>query len=344
MSDPDAGNGEGHGTFVAAEQRPARDARQIHTFGDEQGLGLPLNDQADGKRDRSSIVLAAALLAALLFWASAFAAIRVGLRAFSPQSLALLRFLVASVAVGGFAAIGSLRLPSRRDLPLLLLAAVAGIPVYHVALNTAERFVSAGTAALLINTSPVMAALLAAAALRERVGLLGWMGTFVSFAGAVVIAASNGFHPDPHALWVLVAASAGAVYTVVQKPLLKRMSPLAFTAWAVWIGAVCLLPVLPRLVGELRAASRASVMAGLYMGIFPTALSYAMWSIVVSRMNVSRAVSFLYLVPVFAVVIAWAWLGEVPTMIALGGGAMVIAGVVLVNASKTKPAPVAPAE
>ena len=59
-------------------------------------------------------------------------------------------------------------------------------------------------------------------------------------------------------------------------------------------------------------------------------------------MNVSRAVSFLYLVPVFAVIIAWAWLGELPTLLALGGGALVIPGVVQENASKAKP--VGPAE
>jgi drug/metabolite transporter (DMT)-like permease len=303
-----------------------------------------MEDSSDAKRETSSVLLGAALLAALIFWASAFAAIRVGLQAFSPQSLALLRFLVASIAVCGFALVGSLRLPSRRDLPLLLLAAVCGIPIYHVALNTAEKHVTAGTAALLINTSPVMAALLAAAVLREHVRWLGWVGTFVSFAGAVVIAAGDSFRLDPHALWVLVSAAAGAIYTVVQKPLLKRMPPIAFTAWAVWIGAACLMPVLPRLVGEIRAASPASVAAGIYMGIFPTALSYAMWSIVVSRMNVSRAVSFLYLVPVFAVIIAWAWLGELPTLLAAGGGTLVIAGVVLVNASKAKPTPVTPAE
>lgn len=349
MSDTEVGNGDGRsvadGEIVAAGQRPARDFGDVRATGDAEGIALRLQASSTPKREMSSVVLSAALLAALIFWASAFAAIRVGLQAFSPQCLALLRFLVASVAVCGFALVGSLRLPSRRDIPLLLLAAVMGIPVYHVALNTAEKHVTAGTAALLINTSPVMAALLAAAMLREHVRWLGWVGTFVSFAGAVVIAAGNGFRLDPHALWVLVSAAAGAVYTVVQKPLLKRLSPIAFTAWAVWIGAACLLPMLPKLIGELRTAPPASIAAGVYMGIFPTALSYAMWSIVVSRMNVSRAVSFLYLVPVFAVIIAWTWLGELPTLLAAGGGVLVIAGVVLVNASKATPAArTAPAE
>jgi drug/metabolite transporter (DMT)-like permease len=55
-------------------------------------------------------------------------------------------------------------------------------------------------------------------------------------------------------------------------------------------------------------------------------------------MNVSRAVSFLYLVPVLAVVIAWLWLGEVPGWLAMLGGVLVVGGVVLVNASKGKPA------
>ena len=112
------------------------------------------------------------------------------------------------------------------------------------------------------------------------------------------------------------------------------MTPLCFTSWSIWIGTACLLPILPRLIDEFRSASAQATAAGIYMGIFPTALSYVMWAKVISRMNVSRAVSFLYLVPVRAVVLAWLLLGERPEVIALFGGMLVIGGVVLVNASR----------
>ena len=55
-------------------------------------------------------------------------------------------------------------------------------------------------------------------------------------------------------------------------------------------------------------------------------------SYVMSRIPASRAGSFLYMVPVAAIVIAWVWLGEMPALPALVGGAFIIAGIVLVNA------------
>ncbi|NDI34476.1 EamA family transporter [Chengkuizengella sediminis] len=46
---------------------------------------------------------------------------------------------------------------------------------------------------------------------------------------------------------------------------------------------------------------------------------------------VSKATTFLYLVPVMAILIGWLWLQEVPTFLSIVGGTFVILGVVIVN-------------
>jgi drug/metabolite transporter (DMT)-like permease len=104
-----------------------------------------------------------ALLAALvtiLFWASAFAAIRAGLKGPSPGHLVLLRFLVAGSLLLLYARARGLRPPRREDLPRLFLLGFLGITVYHTALVYGELSVSAGAASLLIATGPVFTAVL----------------------------------------------------------------------------------------------------------------------------------------------------------------------------------------
>jgi drug/metabolite transporter (DMT)-like permease len=48
-------------------------------------------------------------------------------------------------------------------------------------------------------------------------------------------------------------------------------------------------------------------------------------------MSASRVSAFLYLQPANAAIIAWFWLGEVPSVAVVVGGVMAIAGVAVVN-------------
>src|ERR1700692_195231 len=103
---------------------------------------------------RSQIGIILAVGATILFWGSSFAAIREALHAYSPTHLALLRYLIASLILAGYALIKRMPLPRWRDIPVLLLSGIAGIAVYNVGLNTGELSVSAGIASFLINTAP----------------------------------------------------------------------------------------------------------------------------------------------------------------------------------------------
>jgi drug/metabolite transporter (DMT)-like permease len=276
--------------------------------------------------------LAAGLAVAL--WASAFPGIRAGLHAYSPVYLALLRYAAASLTLGGYALVKHMRLPGFRDLVGMALLGLVGIAYYGVALNTGEVSVPSAVASFLIQTAPIFVALEARAWLGERLHRSGWLGMLISFFGVAVIAWSgtSGLSFDSRALLILSAAFAFSLYSVGQKPLLKRYTAVEVSTYAVWASACFLLFFLPGLPQEVRAAPLRDTLAVIYLGVFPAGLGYVSWAYALAHIPASRAASFLYLQPLLVLGIAWIWLGEWPSVLALSGGVLVLAGVVVVNA------------
>ncbi|MDB5359004.1 MAG: permease [Rhodospirillales bacterium] len=274
-----------------------------------------------------------ALVTTILLWASSYPAIRAGLRGFEPGPLAALRYGAAALAFLVPALAGRLPRPRRADLGRILLAGGLGIALYNIALNTGEVTVSAGAAGFLINCSPIFTALLGRLVLGERFRVWGWIGSLISLAGVALIALGEGGGAGigSGAALILLAAGCQAVQFVLQKPLLARYGALATTAYVVLSGAAFLLPFLPAAVRALQTAPTASVVAALYLGLFPAALAYATWSVVLAYFPVGRATSFLYLVAPLATLLAAVWLGEWPSTLALFGGGTVLSGVLLVN-------------
>jgi drug/metabolite transporter (DMT)-like permease len=284
------------------------------------------------KRERTDLVALAAGLVTVMLWGSSFVAIRDAGRTLSPGSLALGRLLVSLVVLGLAALIWREPLPDRRDLLAIATFGVLWLGVYSFALNEAERRVDAGTASMLINIGPILFAVLAGIFLKE--GFPRWLfaGYAVAFSGCVLIGLASSQSGSRGGLGVallIVAACAYATAVVIQKPLLARVSPLQVTWLGCAAGTLACLPFGPRLVGELDHAGPAAIGWTVYLGVAPTAVGFAAWSYALRRTSAGRLGSLTYLIPVVAIALGWALLGETPPSLAVGGGALCLAGVYL---------------
>lgn len=273
-----------------------------------------------------------------LFWASAFVGIRVGLKSYSPDALALLRYLVASVVMI------PLYLKSRsvsksltqNEIIRIILIGIIGIGIYNIALNYGEITVSSAIASFVVSQVPVFIVLFAIVFLKERVNYIGWFGILISTSGIVLITISKwgGAQFSWGIVYILLAAIAGAIYSILQKPLLRKVNGMELAALAIWSGTAAMLIFLPKLITELPHALTISTFAAVYMGIFPGAVAYAAWSLILTHMPASRAAGYLYVIPILTILLGWLLLNEIPLLLSLSGGIVALLGAVILHCSR----------
>ena len=243
------------------------------------------------------------VLVSIMFWSSAFAGIRSALLNYSPGHLALLRFLIASGVLVVYAIFNHVSVPNFRDMPKIMLLGFLGIAVYHAALNYGEISVTAGSASLLIASTPALTALFAVIFLKEKMSRWGWVGITTSFFGVflVTLGEGNGLQFDFGAILILVAALSSSAYFVFQKPLLEKYGALSMTTYIICAGTFFMLIFLPGLPQAIFSAPIYSTLSVAYLGIFPGALAYVTWTQALSKTPASLVSSFLYLSPVLAI-------------------------------------------
>jgi drug/metabolite transporter (DMT)-like permease len=141
-------------------------------------------------------------------------------------------------------------------------------------------------------------------------------------------------------LLCLAAAWCAAIGVTLEKPVLERVSALNVTALAMAVGALVTLPFAPGLVSEVQVAAPESVAWLVFLGVFPTSVAFTPWAFALGRTTAGRLATTMYLIPPTTILLAWVILGEVPTLVAIVGGALSIAGVVIAQSqSRSAPAP-----
>lgn len=276
------------------------------------------------------------MLGVVATWGGAFAAIKAGLDALSPWHLTLYRFAVAALPFALILAFSGLPRFTRAEWPRVVLVSIGSVALYHFALNYGETAVTAGAASLIVATGPVWTALVSAAWLGERITRPKVAGIVVAFAGVVVLVVLGagetlGVRYAFGALVALAAPVTWAFVSVASKPLVAAHGPVRFSASTTLLGTLFLLPILLLGPGPLWHVPTQVALAVLFLGILATVVGYLGFNYGLSHLTPTETMAYVYLNPAFALLWSRILLGETPGVATLAGGALVLAGVALIN-------------
>lgn len=247
-----------------------------------------------------------------------------------PRMSTLLMMGIASLIVGVYGlATRQLDVAElRRNLPFL---AVIG---FMVALSTqigyfAVQFVDPGAAALLSQMVNVWSIVFGVLWLREPFNRVQGLGALIALCGAAIVASQPGDFFRVGSLMLLLSTFSYALHGVIVK---RNGNTMGFVNF--FFGRLLLTTLWMLLSGVLQGALSMPDLPGLGIvalaGIVDVVISRALFYLLLRRIRVSALAVALTLSPAVAAAWSFVFYGTVPSLQQIIGGAVVLAGVVVV--------------
>jgi drug/metabolite transporter (DMT)-like permease len=291
----------------------------------------PSGGETPHRRIDRRLVFFGAVAFTVIAWSSAFVAVRIAVQDLSPISVTTLRVAAAALPLG----IAFLLMPrptlGTPQIAQLIAVATSGVVLYNLLLAAGSVEVTAGTASVLVNTSPLFTALFAGFIARERPGLGLLAGMLVSLVGVAVLGGAIGERPHLSlgAALVLGAGAAQGLQFALQRSLLRQLPPLTVTALAILISVPLLAPASAATLADLARAESSAILAAVYLGIVPAFAGAYAWNVALRHGEAGRTAAFLYLVPFITLGLGQLMLGEVSGPNTVLGSALVVGGVMI---------------
>src|SRR5215208_8103175 len=294
---------------------------------------------ADTAAQHSFGVTDVLLFTMAVIWGVNFVVTKYATRVFNPVAFTGLRvgtaaafLLLVAVARGGIA------LP-RRDVMRLLALGVIGNGLYQLFFVHGLARTRAGNAALIVGAAPAFIALIARARGLERVKRMTLIGIALSVIGVALVIvgsarASSGEATLLGSVLVFFGVLCWSVFTIMLQPFTKSVDVFKLSAVTMVGGAVpLLLASMPALVAtDWSNIGAGGWLALMYSSVISMGLAYFFWYRGLRVLGPTRTAVYANVQPIIALLVAWAFLAETPTIFQGVGAAAIIAGVFLTRA------------
>ena len=298
---------------------------------------VPAGSQAKEKSHRLRVLLS--FFAIYVIWGSTYLAIRYAVATIPPLYTAGFRHLFAGSILMAWALAKGLR-PTWAQVRASVVIGFLFFLVGHGSLHWAERIVPSGLASLLIAIEPIFVFLLSSAS--ERRWRLNWMlatGILLGLVGVGMLVRDTSQTPQQGmtigSVMILVGAFSWSLGIIYSRRSHLSGSPLLLSALSLLAGSAMLL-FTATVVGEAKgfAFSQVTTKSWLALGyliLFGSVFAFTAYNWLLEHYSPTLIATHTYVNPVVAVLLGWAFAGEVLTPKVGLAGALVVLAIVLVD-------------
>jgi drug/metabolite transporter (DMT)-like permease len=232
---------------------------------------------------------------------------------------------------------------TRRDAFAILVLGLLGYYLSSLLDFSGLQYISAGLERLVLFLYPTLVVLLSALLFKRRIGRHELLALGLSYAGILLV-----FVHDAHtqtgglvlgAALVFASTLTYSVYLIGAGQTIARVGAIRFTAYAMLVASVATLLqfALTHPLSALALPSRVYGL-GVLMAIFSTVLPVFLLSYAIRRIGPGHTALVGSIGPVATIFLAYVFLGEPVSAAQIAGAALVLAGVLAINAKPAAPA------
>lgn len=270
-----------------------------------------------------------------ILWGGAFFLIEVGLRSYPPITLVFMRLVLAVPPMWIAMRLMGQRLPSEpRVWGLLAVVGALNCALPFILFFWGQQYLDSGYASILNATTPLWGVITAHFLTSdEKATPARILGVLVGMAGIIVMVGPEAMKGLSNNLLAQLACIVSTIFYSFAAIYGRRLSQTELTPMAVATGqtmmaALMMVPVVV-LVDQpwtMAAPRLDSTLAGLTLALFSTALAYTLYFRLIDRSGASNAQLVAFLMPILAVILGIAFLGE-----SLSGGQIVGAALIAIG-------------
>ena len=289
------------------------------------------------------------LIGATFLWSTNFALGKY-LVTIPPLLIGTVRFTVAALIFLPLLIRSKTKFPSGKLFWTLLIMGITGVFLFNPLIYLGLHYTTSINATLINSLTPLTVAILSYFGLKEKFHKTTLLGLFLSIVGVSFIASEGNLSRlltlqlNLGDMIVLLASIMWAIYTVLVKVSSNELTSVQSTGLGMFFGLIFLIPAttVQSIWQPLPHLSLHIILIMIYLGIFPSVVSFLLWNTAVSQIGPSRAGLFTNLIPAFNIILASQFLHERIYIYHLFGFLLIFVGVLIPSLSSFTRAEVKP--